>query len=111
MNVDHLYSDKLVEITPVALTFHNYYFWGCGKTVLISDIESVQALPPGLNNGSWRLWGSSSFNGWMPMDWRRPSRNRIFLLHYKNKKFQIGFTAENPALAESALKQLGLIKE
>jgi hypothetical protein len=107
---EKLYTDKLVEITGEALNFRNYYFWGCGKTVFINEIESVRGLPPGLNNGSWRLWGSSSFNGWMPMDWRRPSRDRIFLLQHKNKKFQIAFTAENSALAESALKQLGLMK-
>jgi hypothetical protein len=107
---EKLYADKLVEITGEALTFHNYYFWGCSKTVLISKIESVQGLTPGLNNGSWRIWGSSSFNGWMPMDWRRPSRDRIFLVSLKNKKFQIAFTVENSALAESALKQLGLMK-
>ncbi len=106
-----LYSDKLVNITQESITFYNYYFWGCGKTVPVMDIESIQGIPPGLNNGSWRIWGSSSFNGWMPMDWRRPSRDRIFLLHYKNKKFQIAFTVENSAVAENALGQLGLIKE
>jgi hypothetical protein len=110
IKIDSLYSDKLVNITAESITFHNYYFWGCSKTVLISEIESVQGLNHGVNNGSWRLWGSSSFNGWMPMDWRRPSRDRIFLLNYKNKRFQIGFTVENSALAESALKQLGLMK-
>jgi hypothetical protein len=107
---EKLYADKLVEITAETLVFHNYYFWGCSKTVLVSEIENIQGLRPGLNNGSWRLWGSSSFNGWMPMDWRRPSRDRIFLLNYKNKKFQIAFTVENSALAEGALRPLGLIK-
>jgi hypothetical protein len=107
---EKLYTDKLVEITGEALTFHNYYFWGCGKTVPVSEIEGIQGVPPGLNNGSWRIWGSSSFNGWMPMDWRRPSRDRIYLLNYKNKRFQIAFTVENSTLAESALKQLGLMK-
>ena len=77
--LDTLYSDKLVDITREALTFHNYYFWGCGKTVPVSEIEKIETSKPGLNNGSWRLWGSSSLMGWMPMDWRRPSRDRIFL--------------------------------
>jgi hypothetical protein len=106
-----IYSDKLVNITADAITFYNYYFCGCSKTVPINDIESIQALPPGLNNGSWRIWGSSSFNGWMPMDWRRPSRDHILLLHFKHKKFQISFTVENSALAENALRQLGLISK
>jgi hypothetical protein len=106
-----LYSDKLVEITSDTITFHNYYFWGCSKKIPVKDIENIQGIPPGVNNGSWRIWGSSSFNGWMPLDWHRPSRDRIFLLHFKNKKFQIAFTAENSALAENALRQLGLMKQ
>jgi hypothetical protein len=65
---DSLYSDKLVNIIADAVTFYNYYFWGCSKTVFVNDIESIQGVPPGVNNGSWRIWGSSSFNGWMPMD-------------------------------------------
>jgi hypothetical protein len=111
MKPDTLYSDKLLDITRDTLTFHNYYFWGCSKTVPVSGIDRIETLKPGMNNGSWRLWGSSGPGGWMPMDWRRPSRDRIFLLHYKNKKFQIGFTVEDSALAESALRHLGLMRE
>jgi hypothetical protein len=107
---DTLYSDNLVAITRDTLTFHNYYFWGCGKTVPVNGIEKIESLPPTVLNGKWRIWGSSSLMGWMPMDWRRASRDRIFLLHYKNKKFQIGFTVENSALAESALRQLRLMR-
>jgi hypothetical protein len=106
---DTLYKDKLVDITREALTFHNYYFWGWGKTVPVSAIDRIESLKPSPLNGQWRLWGTSGPGGWMPMDWRRPSRGRIFLLHYKNKKFQIGFTVENSALAENAFRQLGLI--
>jgi hypothetical protein len=104
-----LYSDKLVNITSDAITFFNYYFWGCGKTVPVNDNEKIESLAPTVLNGKWRIWGSSSFNGWMPMDWHRPSRDRIYLLRYKNKKFQIGFTVESSYLAESALRQLGLM--
>jgi hypothetical protein len=108
---DALYSDNLVVITREILVFYNYYFWGCGKTVPVSDVEKIESLPPTVLNGKWRIWGTSGPGGWLPMDWHRPSRDRIFLLHFKNKKFQIGFTVENSALAESALRQLGLTRE
>jgi hypothetical protein len=107
---DTLYSDNLVDITREILVFHNYYFWGCGKTVPVGSIEKIETLPPGPNNGSWRLWGSSSLMGWMPMDWRRPGRDRIFLLHYKNKKFQIGFTVEDSFKVRDVLGEMGLMK-
>lgn len=106
-----LYSDKLVTITGDAITFHNYYFWGADKTVPVGDIEKIDSLEPSLLNGKYRYWGSGGFGVWMPMDWRRSSRGRIFHLHYKNKKFLIGFTAENSGLAENALKQMGLVRE
>jgi hypothetical protein len=106
-----LYSDKLVAITREILVLYNYYFWGCGKTVPVSEIDRIETLKPGLNNGSWRIWGSSSLMGWMPMDWRRPSRDCIFLLHYKNKKFQIGFTVEDSFKVRDILGEMGLMGE
>jgi hypothetical protein len=105
-----LYSDKLVTINRESITFRNYYFFGCGKTVAVNDINKIESLEPTIMNGKWRIWGSSGPGGWFPMDWHRPSRDRIFLLHYKNKKFQIGFTAEHSSLAENALRRLGLMR-
>jgi hypothetical protein len=106
-----IYSDKLILITRDTITFHNYYF-PCGdKTVLLADIKSIETLKPTVLNGKYRYWGSGGFGGWMPLDWQRSSRDKIFLLRYKNKGFQIGFTAENSALAENVFRQLGLMKE
>ncbi len=111
MTIGSIYSDNLVDIAPDTITFKNYYFFGWGKAVPVSDIEKIESLKPSAFNGKWRIWGSSGFGRWLPMDWSRPSRDRIYYLHYKNKAFQIGFTVENSALAESALRQLGLMKE
>jgi len=108
-NQPPLHADKLIIVTQDAITFRWYYFWG-SKTVPIADIESIQVLEPTVLNGKWRIWGTSGPGGWLPLDWSRPSRDRIFLLHYKNKKFQIGFTAENGAFAENTFKTLGLTK-
>lgn len=103
-----LYSDRLVTVTRDAITFYNYYFpWG-NKTIPVEEIQSIESLEPSLLNGKYRYWGTGGFGGWMPLDWQRSSRDRIFLLKYKNKKFQIGFTVENSALAESVFRQLGL---
>lgn len=108
-NQPALYADRLITIRPEAITFRWYYFWG-SKTVPLDVIKSVESLEPTVLNGKWRIWGSSSPGGWMPLDWNRPSRDRIFLLHHKNKNFQIGFTAENSFLAENAFRQVGLLK-
>jgi hypothetical protein len=105
-----LYSDKLVAITHELLVFYNYYFWGCSKTVAVSEIKKIESLAPTVLNGKWRIWGSSSLMGWMPMDWNRPSRDRIFLLHYKNRKFQIGFTVEDSFKVRDILGEMGLVR-
>ena len=104
-----LYKDNLISVTQAAIKFKWYYFWG-NKTVLFTSIDSIQSLEPTVLNGKWRIWGTSGPGGWMPLDWHRPSRGRIFLLRYKNKKFMIAFTAENGAMAESTFKKLNLAK-
>jgi hypothetical protein len=108
--IEKLYSDKLISVTPQTITFYNYYFWGAEKTVLVEDVASIESFKSTLLNGKYRYWGTSGLYGWMPLDWQRSSRDKIFLLHYKNKSFQIGFTVENSALAENAFRQLGLMK-
>jgi len=102
------YSDKLVTISRETITFNHYYLWG-RKTVPVSQILKIEGMKPDINNGQWRIWGTSGPGGWMPLDWRRPSRDRIFYLYYKHKKFQIAFTVEDTPKAEEALKQLGLM--
>jgi hypothetical protein len=106
--METLYSDKLVTITRETITFYHYYLWG-RKTVPVNEILKIEGVKPDVNNGQWRLWGTSGPGGWMPLDWRRPSRDRIFYLYYKYKRFQIAFTVEDTAKAEEAFKQLGLM--
>jgi hypothetical protein len=111
VETEALYADKLVVITPAALTFHNYYLWGADKTVPVNDIEKIGLFEPTMMNGKWRLWGTTGFGGWFPLDWNRPSRDCIFIMRRKSKNFRIGFTAEDSLKAEDALRGLGLIRE
>ena len=105
-----LYSDNLVIITRDAITLHNYYFFGWGRTVPVEKIEEVVVKNASLTNGQWRIWGSTNLNTWFPLDIKRPQRDKIFYIRSKNKLTQTGFTVVNSALAENALRQMGLIK-
>lgn len=106
-----LYSDALVDITADTLTLHNYYFFGWSKVVQVKDIKVIKVMKADLMNGQWRLWGAGWFGAWAPLDWNRPSRDRIYHLHYKHKKFIIGFTVINTEPAEQIMRELGLMEE
>jgi hypothetical protein len=105
-----LYKDSLLEITDQEVIFHHYYFpFGGDKHVPLSQIEDVEAKPPSVWGGSWRLWGSGDFRTWFPLDSRRPKRDRIFIASLRGKSHRIGFTVEDSEKAATILKERGLL--
>jgi hypothetical protein len=110
-SIQGIYADGLITITEDAITFHNYYFFGISKTVLFKNVEHIEAREPTIINGKWRIWGTSSFGGWFPLDWNRPTRDRIFYLKQKGKNFHIGFTVQDSLKVENIFREMGLIRE
>ena len=108
MNV--LYKDEVIEITECGMVFHHYYFPFGEKQVLFEQIELVQTRPPGLANGSWRVWGTGDLHTWFPLDLKRPSRNMIFFAPLRGSKRRIGFTAEDSGSVRAILSQRGLLQ-
>ncbi len=108
--VEVLYSDTLVEITNEGILFRKYYlFTSTPRFVPFSEIDRIDVLRPSITTGKWRIGGSSSPGRiWFPLDWHRPSRDRIFRLLLRNGK-SIGFTVEDSAFALFMLRGLGVI--
>jgi serine/threonine protein kinase len=108
-----LYKDRLIEITDQEIVFHRYYLpFGSDRHVPWSHIESIQVRPPSLSSGSWRLWGCEDFlRTWYPLDFARPSRDRIFLLCLRGRSRRIGFTVEDSSKVMEILKARGLLRE
>ena len=77
----------------------------------IDEIEKIAVEEPSLLTGKWRLHGTGDFWTWFPMDVRRPTRDRIFIVTLKNGRFRIGFTAEDGARVEEIFRSRGLIGE
>ena len=103
------YSDRLIELNSDSIIFRHYYFpIGGSKRVLLDNVKQVESLRPTLLNGKWRLWGTSTLRRWFPLDFKRPSRDRIFRITL-NSGFQIGFTAENGRTVEDLFKRKGLL--
>lgn len=106
------YKDKLVEITDGEIIFRQYYFpFGRARHVPLSRIESIQARPPSLRNGSWRIWGTGDFATWFPLDFSRPNRDRIFVASLRDSSGRIGFTVEDSQKVIQILKERGLLSE
>ncbi len=103
-----VYADGLMELTVSTIRFHRYYFPFGSKTVPLSQVEHIEVRPARLGTGRWRVWGTSDFITWFPLDWSRPWRKSIFMLHPKDKVCRIGFTVENEDLFRQALEGLGI---
>ena len=104
------YSDKLIEITEQGILFRYYYFPFGNKYVQFEQIDFIGALEPTARNGLFRFHGTGDFRTWFPADYGRAGRDRIFLMHLKNKWRRIGFTAESSWTVKSILQQHSLLK-
>jgi hypothetical protein len=102
--VPTLYQDSLIEITEKALKLRRYYFpFGRDRTVPFEDFKKIEVISPSVLRGSWRIWGSGDFKTWFPLDWKRPSRDRLFIGSLRGQTSRIGFTAENGAEVQKLL--------
>jgi hypothetical protein len=111
MNSYSVYADKLVEITDGEIPLRYYYFPFGSKRVKFSEIDHVVAKEPTLLNGKWRIWGTGDFRTWFPFDASRPSRDKIFVVSFANKRQRIGFTVEDSNRVQEILRNKGLIVE
>jgi hypothetical protein len=106
-----VYKDKLIEVTDKGITFHRYYFPFGDRTIPFAQIEHIDVGPPSIIAGSWRLWGTSDFRTWFPLDWKRPKRDRIFVASLRYSSRRIGFTVEDGSRVERILRELKLLLE
>jgi|GEM_PF-605173 len=105
-----LYQDHLVRISGDSITFHHYSFpvFSSSRQVFFRDIGRIDVKKPDVLTGKWRIAGSGDFQTWFPVDWHRPSRDRIFHATLKTRGMNIGFTVENSSQVISILKEKGL---
>ena len=109
MSVDILYSDSLIEISDDSIVFRRYYFPIVARRLKLSDIERVVVRTPTFANGKYRLQGSGDLRTWFPMDLRRPTRQKIFIVVLRHKWRRIGFTVEDEAAVERILQARRLL--
>ncbi len=99
-----IYADKLIEITENSILFKSYYFPFGSKRMELSDIDYVEVTKPTLLSGKWRIHGSGDFRTWFARDLKRPKRDRLFIIHLRNRWRRIGFTVEDSNRLINVLK-------
>jgi len=109
MSEEPLYGDRLVEIHRDAILFRHYFFPTGDRRVPLAEILRVEALRPTTGTGRWRVHGTSDGRTWFPRDWKRATRDTVFVAHLKDSADRIGFTVEDSARARRVLQDLGLL--
>ncbi len=105
------YEDGLVRTSGESITFLHYSFpfFTSARVVPFDDIDHIDVKRPTIMNGKWRIGGTGGFRTWFPLDWNRPSRDRIFFATLKTGRMKIGFTVERPDEILRILKKKGLM--
>jgi hypothetical protein len=118
-----LYSDSLVQITDESITFRKFD-WKLKyrpKRVAFSEVTRIEARSPSFRAGKWKLFGSGvDLHNWFPLDWHRPSRDKIFVaflrgqgdrIAFNYRLRSISFTVEDSKRVAQILRQKGLLND
>jgi hypothetical protein len=106
------YDDGLVQLDHAAITLRRYHFpSGTSKVIALRSIRGYQAEPLGLFINRFRIWGSSDFRRWLPLDMGRPFKSTLITLDVPGTRPRPAFTPANPqeftALLDELLGQRG----
>jgi len=104
------YKDKLIEVSDDAVTFINYYPF-CNRRVPFDRIARINVAPPSSISVSWRLWGTGDGLTWFPLDWKRRTRDKIFVAFLRGSWDRIGFTVEDSRKVAGIFRDRGLLHE
>lgn len=104
-----LYSDGLITISANYIVFHHYGFF-TSRTVPLVEINAIRVQRPSLDNGRWRVSGTSDFKTYFPSDILRFRRDTIFVAEMKSTdSYNIGFTVKDSGAVRRILQELGLL--
>lgn len=91
------YDDGLVQLDRAAITLRRYHFpSGTSKVIALESIRGYKAESLGLFTQRLRIWGSSDFRRWLPLDIRRPLRSTLITLDVPGTWPSPAFTPARP---------------
>jgi len=111
-SVSETYDDGLVQLDRTAITLRRYHFpSGTSKVIALDTIHGYKAESLGLFTQRFRIWGSSDFRRWLPLDISRPFKSTLITLDVPGTRPSPAFTPARPdeftALLDGLLGQRG----
>jgi len=101
------YDDGLVQLDRAAITLRRYHFpSGTSKVIPLRGVRGYQTEPLGLFTQRFRLWGSSDFRRWLPLDVRRPFKSALVTLDVPGTWPNPACTPERPDEFTALLDEL-----
>jgi hypothetical protein len=101
------YDDGLVQLDGEAITLRRYHFPdGTSKVIALDTIRGYKAESLGLFMQRFRIWGTSDFRRWLPLDVHRPLRSTLITLDVEGSRWRPAFTPERPDEFTALLDEL-----
>lgn len=101
------YDDGLVQLDRAAITLRRYHFpSGTSKVIALTAIRGYKAENLGLFMQRFRIWGSSDFRRWLPLDVQRPFKSTLITLDVPGIRPSPAFTPSRPREFTALLDQL-----
>jgi hypothetical protein len=91
------YDDGLVQLDRRAITLRRYHFpSGTSKLIALDKIRGYKAESLGMFMQRFRIWGSSDFRRWLPLDVQRPLKSTLITLDVPGTWPSPAFTPARP---------------
>ena len=104
---DPSYDDGLVQLDRAAITLRRYHFpSGTSNVIALDLIRGYKAEPLGLFVQRFRVWGSSDFRRWLPLDIGRPFKSTLITLDVPGTWPSPAFTPARPDEFTALLDEL-----
>lgn len=101
------YDDGLVQLDRAAITLRRYHFpSGTSKVIALDAIRGYRAEALGAFVHRFRIWGSSDFRRWLPLDIQRPFRSTLITLDVPGTWPSPAFTPARPDEFTALLDEL-----
>ncbi|UUO02282.1 hypothetical protein M4D79_01520 [Mycolicibacterium novocastrense] len=101
-----LYDDGMIQVDREAVTLRRYHFpSGTSKIIPLGSIRGYTVSPLNWVH-RYRFWGSSDLRRWLPLDMRRPLKDRLVTLDVAGNRWRPAFTPERPDQLIEVLDEL-----
>ncbi len=75
------YDDGMIQLDRQAITLRRYHFpSGTAKIIPLGSVRGYKAESLGVSSHRFRIWGSSDFRRWLPLDVWRPIKSTLVTL-------------------------------